>query len=292
MKRFFLRLLLRLSNLNLLNWIPDSTYLRILWRLKMDYPLILDNPVTYNEKIQWLKLNDRNPLYSLLADKYAVRKYITDTIGSQYLVPLLSIYDCVNEIDWDNLPNQFVLKCNHDSGSKVICKDKSTLDRQVAIKKLSRRFKNNTTYNVLREWPYRNIKRKILCEKYLADETGELPDYKFFCFHGVPKIMLFVTERNSGNPKMDLFDMQFERLNIQVRSYRNSNGKIEKPSGFEEMVKLAQVLSKNIAHVRVDFYNIKGKIYFGEFTFFPGSGYLPFTPKGIDQLWGSWINLW
>jgi hypothetical protein len=256
----------------------------------MNYPLNLKNPKTFNEKLQWMKLNYRDPLYTTLADKYAVRKYITEKIGDKYLFPILGVYNTVDEIEWEELPNQFVLKCNHDSGSMIICKDKSALDKNTVIKKLSKRMRNNTTYNVSREWPYKNIKRRIMCEKYMADEKGELTDYKFFCFDGEPKAMFVATERNSGDVKFDYYDAQFNNLNI-VQVHKQSRKEQPKPKGFEEMIKLSKILSQNMPHVRVDFYDIDGKVYFGEFTFFHHAGLVGFTPNSIDELWGSWIKI-
>jgi hypothetical protein len=277
---------------NVFNWIPDSIYIRLVWWLSMDYPLNLKNPKTYNEKLQWLKLNNKNSFYPMLADKFAVKKYISEIIGDQYLVPLLGVYESVEEIDWDVLPDQFVLKCNHDSGSVVICKDKSSFDIKAAKQKLSRLIRNNTTYNTYREWPYKNIERRILCEKYMEDETGELADYKFLCFSGEPKVMYVITERSSADPKTSFYDMQFNPLNIIIINHACKLKELSKPKGFDEMIRLAKILSRNILHIRVDFYEICGKVYFGELTFFPGSGLHRFMPgSNTDELWGSMIRL-
>ena len=281
---------MKLASYNLFFWLPDKLYIRLLWWFKLDYGLNLKSPETYNEKLQWLKLNYRNPLLTSLADKYEVRSYIREKIGDQYLIPLLGVYDSAEQINWDELPDQFVLKCNHDSGSVIICTDKSSLDKNTVIKKLSRRLGTNATYNLLRVWPYKNIKRKILCEKYLANRPGELTDYKFFCFDGEPKAMFIATERNSGDVKFDYYDINFNNLNI-VQAHKQSEKKLSRPKGFDEMVRLSGILSQNIPHVRVDFYDIKGKVYFGEMTFFHHSGLVGFTPGSIDELWGSWIKL-
>lgn len=290
MKLLLSRIFFGLANHRILNWVPDKIYIKVAWLLTMDYPLNLNNPKTFNEKLQWLKLYYRDPSYTILADKYAVRKYISEKIGDVYLFPLLGVYDSVDEIEWDALPDQFVLKCNHDSGSVVICKDKSSFDRAAAIKKLSRRMRNNTTYFVQREWPYKDIKRKIICEKYMADQTGELTDYKFFCFDGETKAMFVATERNSGDVKFDYFDLQFNNLNI-VQVHKQSGKDLSKPKGFEEMIRLSEILSQNMPHVRVDFYDIDGKVYFSELTFFHHAGFVGFTPESVDWEWGTWIKL-
>jgi hypothetical protein len=277
---------------NIFNWVPDKIYIRLVWWFNVDYPLNLENPGTYNEKIQWMKLNLRDSFYTTLVDKYAVRKYVSDKIGEQYLIPLLGVYDNVGEIEWDAFPDQFVLKCNHDSGSIVICKDKSTFDIKAAKKKLARQFRNNTTYNIYREWPYKNVERKIICEKFLEDETGDLADYKFLCFDGEPKSMYVITERSSGDYKTHFYDLQFNNLNPVHSEYDSKRKELTKPKGFEEMIRLARILSQDLVHVRVDFYDLGGKVFFGELTFFPGSGLYKFPPgSNINELWGSWTNL-
>lgn len=276
---------------NIFCWLPDKPYVKLMWWLRMGYPLNLKNPVTFNEKLQWLKLYSRDPLHTILADKYAVREYISKQIGSKYLLPVLGIYESVAEIKWDKLPDKFVLKCNHDSGSRIICKDKSKLDKKAAIKKLNKRMRNNTTYNMLREWPYKNIRRKIICEKYMADKTGELIDYKFFCFNGEPKVLLIFKGRFSGNPTVDFYDIHFNHLNINIQPYSQSQEEIKKPNRLKEMVELSKILSRDFTHIRVDFYEISGQVFFGELTFFSGSGFHNLMPKSIDTLWGSWINI-
>jgi hypothetical protein len=281
---------MKLADHNFFTWVPDRTYLKLVWWLSMDYPLNLENPRTYNEKLQWLKLNDRDPLHTALADKYEVRKYIGGKIGEQYLVPLLGVYNSVDEINWDALPNQFVLKCNHDSGSVVICKDKSALDINAVKKKISKRLRDNSTYNKFREWPYKNIRRRIICEKYMSDETGELTDYKFLCFDGEPKVMFIATERNSGVVKFDYYDIHFNHLNI-TQVHLKSGITQNKPKGFVEMIRLSKIISQNIPHIRVDLYEKNGKVYFGELTLFHHAGLVGFNPNIIDELWGSWINL-
>jgi len=274
-----------------LNLIPDKMYLKIKYRHKFGKKIDIKNPQTYNEKLQWLKLYDRNPLYTKLVDKYEVRKYIIEKVGEEYLIPLINVYDNVEEIDFDKLPDQFVLKCTHDSGGLVICKDKKSLDVEKVKKKLKTTMQKNYFYSG-REWPYKNVKPRIVAEKYMEDEDGELKDYKFFCFNGKAKMMFIATDRFTPNEetKFDFFDMNFEHLPF-VNGHPNSKEKIEKPIGFEEMQKLAEKLSEGIAQVRIDFYNINGKIYFGEMTFFHWGGMVPFEPEEWDYKIGEWIEL-
>lgn len=273
----------------LINWFPDKFYLRATFRAKMNKKLNLDNPITYNEKLQWLKLYDRNPKYTNLVDKYEVRKYISETIGEEYLIPIIGVYENVDEIDFNNLPNKFVLKCTHDSGGLVICQDKKKLDVQEAKNRMRKSLKRNYYYTY-REWPYKNVKSRILCEKYMVDESGyELKDYKFFCFHGDPKAMFIASDREIDT-RFDFFDMNFEHLPIE-QGYKNSSKKIYKPKSFDKMVELSKKLSKGIPHVRVDFYEINGEVYFGELTFYHFSGFVEFEPNDFDEIFGNWLNL-
>lgn len=267
----------------------DELYLKLIFPIYLGEKLNLSNPRTYNEKLQWLKLNDKNPIYTKLVDKYEVRKYIADTIGEEYLIPLIGVWDKFEDIDFNKLPNQFVLKCTHDSGGVVICKDKTKFNFQAAKKKINSSLRRNFFYSG-REWPYKNIKPKIICEKYLVDNDGvDLKDYKFFCFDGNPKFMYVASEREIKT-KFDFFDLEFNQLPIK-QHYDNSNKKIEKPENFEEMIELSKLLSKGISHVRVDFYNIKGKIYFGELTLYHFSGLVKFEPSEYDLILGEFIDL-
>ena len=250
------------------------------------------NPKTYNEKLQWLKIYNRDPLYNTFVDKYLVKEYVAKKIGEQYIIPLLGKWNSFDEIDFDKLPDQFVLKCNHDCGGIVICRDKSSFDKVAAKKKLEEHLKENY-YWQHREWPYKDVKPCIFAEKYMVDESGyELKDYKWFCFDGEPKVLFIAQDRENENEdtKFDFYDMAFNHLPIK-NGHPNANVIKEKPDGFEEMYNLAQVLSKGIPHVRVDFYNINGKIYFGELTLFHWSGFVKFEPKEWDKIFGDWIKL-
>ncbi|MBR6446466.1 MAG: glycosyl transferase [Prevotella sp.] len=257
----------------------------------MDYKLNLDNPRTFNEKLQWIKLNDHNPLYTELVDKYRVKQYVTEKVGSEYVIPLLGQWDSVDKIEWEKLPNQFVIKCSHDSGSTVLCKDKSALDIDTAKKKLESSLKRNY-YWESREWPYKNVKPRIFAEAYMEDEFGELRDYKWFCFDGEPKAMFVASDRqkNDEETKFDFYDENFNHLPI-TNGHPNSSTFIEKPKGFDIMKELASKLSKGLPEVRMDFYDVNGKVYFGEFTFFHWGGLMPFEPREWDLKFGDWIKL-
>jgi hypothetical protein len=249
----------------------------------------LNNPKTFNEKLQWLKVYDRKPEYTRYVDKYEVRSYIKETIGEEYLIPLIGVYNSFDEIDFDILPNQFVLKPNHTSGNVYICKDKSKID-YVKLKKEVNAWMKREYYWVHREWPYKNIKPKIICEDYMVDESGtELKDYKFFCFNGEPKAFFIASDRGIDT-RFDFFDLEFNHLPV-MQHYINATKPLKRPPGLEEMIFLSRVLSKGLAHVRIDFYDINGRIYFGEMTFYHFSGFEKFEPIEYDNLFGSWIEL-
>lgn len=272
--------------------LPDKLFLKWLFRLRMGYKLNLDNPQTYSEKLQWLKLYNRKPEYTKMVDKIDAKDYVASIIGEEYIIPTIGVWSRAEDIDFDKLPNQFVLKCTHDSGGIVICSDKSKLDIKKAIAKMSKGLKRNF-YSMNREWPYKNVKPRIIGEQYMVDESGyELKDYKFFCFNGEPKAMFIATDRGVAGveTKFDFFDMDFNHLPF-TNGHPNSDKPVKKPVGFEEMKRLASALSQNIPHARIDFYDINGKIYFGEITFFHWSGTMPFNPIEWDYKFGEWIEL-
>ncbi|WP_278682169.1 ATP-grasp fold amidoligase family protein [Anaerococcus vaginalis] len=270
----------------------DKKFIEKMFKATMDYPLNLENPKSFNEKLQWLKLYDRNPLYTKLVDKYKVREYISEKIGEGYLIPLLGVWDDPEDIDFDSLPNKFVLKCNHNSGlGMCICTDKSKID----IKKVKNELKSGLAQNYYlngREWPYKNVSRKIICEKYMTDETGKnLRDYKFYCFDGKPKIVGIYQDRNSDKETTgDFFDMNFEWVDLRF-GMPNALNKPQKPQKFQEMIKIAEILSEGMPEVRVDLYISNNKIYFGELTFFDGGGFDKIEPLEWDYKLGSWIKL-
>lgn len=275
----------------LLRCLPDKLYLQILFFKHFGHFVNLKNPKTYNEKLQWLKLNDRNPLYSVLVDKYRVKEYVASVIGEQYIIPTIAIYSNPEEINFDNLPNQFVIKWNHDSGSIVVCKDKKNLNREAAINKLKKGLKVNG-YWYGREWPYKDVPPLLMVEEYKEDsETKELRDFKFFCFNGEVKTMFVASCRQTRNePYFDFYDENFNWLNVQ-QQHPNSPYRLSKPYCFEKMKELASKLSEGFPHVRVDFYEVDRKIYFGELTFYHFSGIVPFVPQKFDYQMGEWIDL-
>lgn len=276
----------------LYKYMPDELYLKKKFKTLVGYSLDLDNPKTYNEKLQWLKLHDRNPLYTKLVDKYEVKKYVAEKIGSRYVIPTLGVWDSFDQIDFDSLPNQFVLKCTHDSGGLVICKEKRLFDIEYARRKINSSLRQNYYY-VHREWPYKNVKPRIIAEEYMEDTiTGELRDYKFFCFGGIPKALFIASDRQdlTTDTKFDFYDMNFVHLNI-TNGHPNAKKEMKKPVSFDEMKILAKKLSAGIPHVRVDFYEVDGRVYFGELTFAHWSGFVPFDPIEWDYTFGSWMEL-
>ena len=270
---------------------PDEEYLKRWYSGKMQRELNLNPPTTFNEKLQWLKLHDHNPVYTIMADKYEVKKYVADRIGEDFVVPNYGVWDSFDQIDFDSLPRQFVLKCTHDSGGIAICKDKSIFDYNAAKESLEKSLKRNYYYQG-RQWCYKDIKPRILAEQFLEDgKTGELRDYKFFCFDGVVKAMFIATNRQSKEPTaFDFFDADFNHLDIK-QGHPNAPVVPQKPDNYEKMKKLAEELSQNMIHVRVDFYEVNGKIYFGEFTFYHFDGAVPFIPEKWDRIFGDWMQL-
>lgn len=272
--------------------LPDSVYLRIKYRIKFRRKLRLHAPITFNEKLQWLKLYDRRTEYTDMVDKYEVKNIVSQKIGQEYIIPTLGVWDCFEDINFENLPDSFVLKCTHDCGSVVICHDKKTFDRAAAEKKLSAAMKKNYFWGE-REWPYKNIKPRILAEQYMEDSSGEvLRDYKFFCFDGAVRALFVATDRYTEGTevKFDFFDENFNRLPIR-NGHDNAAVPPECPVCFQQMKRLAAILSEGIPHVRVDFYEVNGKIYFGELTFFHFGGFVRFEPEEWDEIFGSWLTL-
>lgn len=270
----------------------DEKFLQRLFKLRMQKELNLDNPQSFSEKLQWLKLYNRKPEYTQMVDKFEAKKYVANIIGEEYIIPTIGVWDRVEDIDWEALPNQFVLKCTHDSGGLVICRDKANLDIKMSKEKLKKSMKRDYFYNN-REWPYKNVKKRIIAEQYMEDESGyELKDYKFFCFNGEPKAMFIATDRCFADveTKFDFFDMEFNHLPF-TNGHPFSDKPIKKPKGFDEMKELSARLSQGVPHLRVDFYDINGKIYFGELTFYHWSGMVPFKPEEWDYKFGEWIIL-
>ena len=281
--------------------LPDSIYLKLYYFTKFKRPLNLKNPKSFNEKLQWLKLNDRNPLYTVLVDKIEAKKYVANIIGEEYIIPTLGEWNDPDKIILEQLPDQFVLKCNHGSGDVFICKDKSTFDFESAKKKLKKLLKEDY-YLVGREWPYRDVNRKVFAEKYIQNTTNteshgtkstdysELSDYKFMCFNGCPKCLFTTTNRHKGALIMTFFDLNWNKMPFE-RHYTSDPNPVPPPKHLSQMILLAQKLAKDFTFVRVDFYEVNDKIYFGELTLFPGSGFEEFKPDKWDYIMGSWLDL-
>ena len=272
--------------------LPDKAYLKLMFRLELRKKLDLKDPQTFSEKLQWLKLYYHRPELTLLADKLAVKDHVASIVGPEYVVPLLGSWDDPNDIDWEALPRRFVLKTNHDGGNFgiVICKDKEKLDKEKAIQRLSKSLKRNT-FILGREWPYKNIPRKVFAEEYL-EESGrqELTDYKFYCFDGKVKMLFIASGRQEGHITFDYFDENFRHLDF-IQTHPMADTPPEKPANFELMKSLAEKLTQGLPHVRIDFYDVDGKVYFGEYTFFTHGGWAAFKPEEYDYKLGSYLHL-
>jgi hypothetical protein len=249
------------------------------------------NPKTFSEKLQWLKLYNRKPEYTTMVDKFAVKEYVAKLIGEEYIIPTLGVWDTPEEINWDELPNQFVLKTTHDSGTVIVCKDKNEIDFKIVKKRLKKALKKNYFYHG-REWPYKNVKRRIIAEQYMEDADGVLNDYKFFCFDGKVEAMFVATERQNEyeDTKFDFFDKQYSHLPF-CQGHQNANEIPQKPNRFEKMIQLSELLTLSIPQIRVDWYEIGNRIYFGELTFFHYGGIVPFEPQEWDYKFGEFISL-
>ncbi len=285
---------LRYKLMSFFSFLPDKPYIALFYWATTGKKLNLRTPVGYNEKLQWLKLNDRHVEYGKLVDKLAVREYISEILGEEHLFPLLGKWKSFDEIDFNLLPNSFVLKCNHDSGSTKVIKDKSLLTKKdyKELKKFYKRRLKSDFFHAGREYPYKGLPRYIIAEKLMVDESApekSIEDYKFFCFNGEPKIMFVATDR-STDCRFDFFDMGFNHLDI-VNIHPQSDKKIEKPEKFDEMIEIAKKLSKGIKQVRIDLYELNGKIYFGEYTFFHGGGFSLFNPPKWEKQLGDWIEI-
>ncbi len=269
----------------------DEKFLRKKFRLRMGYDLDLENPRTFNEKLQWLKLHDRKPIYSTMVDKYEVKGYIAGLIGEEYIIPSYGVWDCFEDIDFGRLPDRFVLKCTHDSGGLVIVKDKKTLDISAAREKINTSLKRDY-FRFGREWPYKAVRHRVLAEQLLIDEERDvLIDYKVLCFNGEPKLIEVHQGRYSGHHTQDFYDTDWNLTDISQSEDPRSFKPIPRPAALEEMVALSRTLAKGLAHIRVDWYLIDGKLYFGELTFYDGDGFCPFDNPEDDLMLGSWITL-
>ncbi len=271
----------------------DKFYLSVLWRIQMGYELDWKHPKTFSEKLQWLKLYDRKSVYTTMVDKYRAKQWIAERIGEQYIIPTLAVYKSVDEIDLDQLPDRFVLKCNHDSGSVVICRDKSNFDLEAAKQKLGIALRKNFYWEA-REWPYKSVKRRIFAEQFLEEPRWKVPvDYKFFCFNGEPRIFQICLDRNdTEGAVLTFYDTEGNLLGIKDKYHpRVSETVIFLPSQLHDMLRISRILAKSFAFLRVDFYEIAGNVYCGELTFYENGGYCEFTPEKYNRIMGDWIKL-
>ena len=279
-----------LARTGVTNCLPDETYLKLIYRVRFGEKLDLADPQTFSQKMQWLKLHDRQERYTALVDKVLVKEHVAEVIGPQYIIPTLGVWDTFDAIDFGRLPDRFVLKCNHDSGSVVLCAGKERFDREAARKKLTKRLRTDG-YSVLREWPYRNVKRKILAEAYLGGDAAGLPDYKLMVFNGEVRCTFVTSERFSeGGLRVTVFDRDWQVMPFGRRHPR-STAKIDRPARYDEMVRFAEKLAEDIPFVRVDFYETGGRLYFGEMTLYPAGGLEEFVPAEWDRILGGWLRL-
>ena len=290
------KILIYMNSAHLLNRLPDKLFLRLFWKARFGYDLDLEAPRTFNEKMQWLKLYDRDPLHTLMVDKHAVKAYVSPLIGSEHVIPTLGVWVDPEQIDFSSLPDRFVLKCNHTSGEGLIlCRDKSRLDRNKAVSSLKKAMKDDYYYTY-REWPYKDVPRKILAEPYMEDRDAvslgldTLPVYKFFCFEGEPRIIQTIQNDKMPNESIDYYDPSWTLLPFR-QNYPNSPVPSARPKQLDKMLEMAKKLSAGFHFLRVDLYEINGEIYFSEFTFFSAAGFAPFDPPEWNETLGSWISV-
>lgn len=269
----------------------DELYIKLQFRYLMHYSLNLRNPQTFQEKLQWLKLYDRKPVYSQMVDKYESKKFIEARVGKSYVIPTIGIYDNVNQINFDKLPKAYIVKTTHDSASYIIVKDNKQADRKHIKSFFSKRLKR-TYYYSEREWPYKNVKPRIIIEELLSDGSEELRDYKFYCFNGEPKFFYITSNRNGiGGLKEDFFDVDGTLMELNQKGYYNNPQIPQLPKNLSKMLNFSKKLAENTYHLRVDFYEVSGKLYCGELTFFDGGGFCSFVPEKYNKIFGDWIKL-
>lgn len=281
-----------LDKLGIYKSLPDDKYLKRKFKLRTGYELDLEKPRSFNEKIQWLKLNDRSPRYVTLVDKFLVKDFVAATIGGKYVIPTIDSWDSADSVDFNRLPREFVIKCNHNSGKGIyICRDKETINEGKVRKGLAKALSEDY-YIYNREWPYKNVKRRVLAEELLKENGGgELKDYKLMCFNGKVRCSFVCSDRfTKDGLKVTFFDRDWNVMPFE-RHYPKSTKEIRKPKNYELMVGLAEKLAEGICFVRVDFYEVCGRVYFGEMTFYPGSGFEEFTPREWDYKMGEWLDI-
>ena len=275
-------------------FVPDKLYLSLYFRKRFGYNMNWKEPKTFNEKIQWLKLYDRKDTYTRIVDKLSVREYISKIVGEEYLVKLLGVYNSVDEINYDELPKQFVLKTTHDSRGVVICEDKNEFNKDKAEKKLNYSMKHNY-YWLWREWPYKNVEHKIICEEYLKEDDKKdegIKDYKVLCFNSEPKIIQVCEGRHKkGGVRFGFYDTKWNELEVKRVKHNSLENRAQRPEILDEMLEIARKLSEGFKFIRVDFYIVNNKLYCGELTFYPASGFEGFEPEEYDRIMGEWIDL-
>lgn len=279
-----------LAKIGLFDRWSDERFLKKQYYLTTGKKLDLEHPQTFNEKLQWLKIHDRNSVYTTMVDKHAVKEYVAGKIGGEYIIPTLGVWSHFNEIDFEKLPEQFVLKCTHDSGGIAIITDKAGVDKRAVRKKLENSLKQNYYY-LGREWPYKNVPPRIIAEPYLVDESGkELKDYKIFCFNGEPKLVQVDFGRFDVH-RRNLYTIGWDYVDASIKFPKDPDTQIPRPPRLEKMLEIAGILSEGIPHVRVDLYSVNGRIYFGELTMYHGGGLEKFTPEELEMRMGEWITL-
>lgn len=286
------RLLLWLLNITARLW-SDEVFLKLKFRLIMGENLDLSNPKTFNQKLQWLKLYNRKPVYTTMVDKYAVKEFVANIIGEEHIIPTLGVWESVDEIDWEALPNQFVLKTTHGGGGcdVIICKDKTNFDRVAAKEKLNISLKSDIYYN-FREWPYKNVPKRIIAEKFMTNNGRDLEDYKIHCFNEEPKFILVCSNRYDKDAMIDdFYSPNWELMDVRRPGHPKSEQASKKPELLQQMLELSKKLSKDVPFLRTDFYIINNQIYFGELTFFPASGMSKFEPQEWDYIFGNYLKL-
>jgi len=271
----------------------DAQYLKCMYRARFNKRLDLENPISFNEKLQWLKIYDRNPVYTKLVDKYEVKKIVKDIIGEDYVIATLGVWNSFDEINFENLPNSFVLKCTHDSGGMVVERDKNNLDIGKTKAKIEKSLKRNYFYRE-REWPYKDVEPRVIAEKFMQDEMQKsgLIDYKFYCFNGVPRC-LYVSEglENHSTAKISFLNIDWSFAEFKRKDFESLEELPKKPQRYEEMIEIARKLSQTFPFVRVDLYEIDGQVYFSELTFTPAAGMMPFEPQEWDRKLGEFLQL-
>ena len=284
------RSIVPLASKGLFNWIPDEPYLKFVYRGEMKKKLNLDSPKTFNEKLQWLKLHDRKEIYHTLVDKAEIKDYVSNIIGNEYIIPTIGVWNSVDDIPFRKLPNRFVIKCTHDSGSVIVCSDKAKLDIEKVKKKLRYCLKKSTFW-FGREWPYKGLTPHIIAEEMLGDGSRALTDYKVLCFNGVPKLIEVHIGRGTFDHTQDFYTTDWQRTEIVQTCEPMAKEPMSAPNCLNQMIELSRTLCKGFIHIRVDWYIVDEKLYFGELTFYDGSGFAKFVDEKWDQMLGDWIEL-